>query len=133
MDEFLTRVAADKRVSGFFAGVARDPARLAGFKSTLVDLIGEASGLCPYAEQRHEARSQATNFKVSSDNKQTPLGVGGPMKQTYRRELVPSREGCGKKERAGALFCASRTPASDRQNAPYGFPPNCFSFPSALS
>jgi hypothetical protein len=42
VDEFVTRVAPDKCVSGFFAGVARDPARLAGLKSTLVDLICEA-------------------------------------------------------------------------------------------
>ena len=59
VDEFVTRVAADKRVSGFFAGVARDPARLAGFPSKLVDLICEATcGLCKYAEQRHEVRAR---------------------------------------------------------------------------
>jgi truncated hemoglobin YjbI len=33
VDEFVARVAADKRINCFFAGVASDPARLAAFKT----------------------------------------------------------------------------------------------------
>ena len=35
VDELVARVAADKRINGFFAGVASDPARLAAFKGKL--------------------------------------------------------------------------------------------------
>jgi len=64
VDEFVARVAADKRITAFFAGVAADPARLAAFKGKLVDQICEASGgPCKYS------------------GKQTLLGVLGPMKR----------------------------------------------------
>jgi hemoglobin len=44
VDEFVGRVEADKRINGFFAGVASDPALLAAFQGKLVDQICEASG-----------------------------------------------------------------------------------------
>src|SRR5476651_1823185 len=44
VDEFVGRVAADKRINGFFAATASDPKRLAKFKMNLVAQICEASG-----------------------------------------------------------------------------------------
>jgi len=44
VDEFVGRVAADKRINGFFADTAADSKRLASFKNKLVDQICEASG-----------------------------------------------------------------------------------------
>jgi len=44
VDEFVGRVAADKRINGFFADTAADAKRLAAFKNKLVDQICEASG-----------------------------------------------------------------------------------------
>src|SRR5216683_1082833 len=44
VDEFVGRVAADKRINAFFAATASDTARLKTFKGNLVDQICEASG-----------------------------------------------------------------------------------------
>lgn len=44
VDEFVARVAADKRINGFFKKTAADPKRLAKFKGNLVDQICQASG-----------------------------------------------------------------------------------------
>src|SRR2546422_8136055 len=44
VDEFVGRVAGDKRINAFFAATASDPARLKKFKGNLVDQICEASG-----------------------------------------------------------------------------------------
>lgn len=45
VDEFVARVAADRRINGFFfQQTAADPARLASFKAKLVDQICQASG-----------------------------------------------------------------------------------------
>src|SRR5436853_5544252 len=44
VDEFVGRVAADKRINNYFMAAASDPARLAAFKMKLVDQICEASG-----------------------------------------------------------------------------------------
>jgi hemoglobin len=44
VDEFVGRVAADKKINHFFAETAADAKRLAAFKSKLVDQICEASG-----------------------------------------------------------------------------------------
>src|SRR5262245_30919207 len=44
VDEFVGRVAADKRINAFFAATAADPKRLATFKGLLVDQICQASG-----------------------------------------------------------------------------------------
>src|SRR5690349_24344059 len=43
VDEFVARVAADKRINGFFAQTASDSKRLASFKAKLVDQICEAN------------------------------------------------------------------------------------------
>lgn len=100
VDEFVARVAADNRINGFFAGVASDPARLAAFKGKLVDQICQASGgPCKYMgkdmKSAHagmgirEADFNALvedlvgaldKFKVAPEDKQTLLGVLGPMK-----------------------------------------------------
>ena len=101
VDEFVARVAADKRINSFFAGVASDPDRLAAFKGKLVDQICEASGgPCKYTgndmKTAHEGMGITTadfnalvedlvgaldKFKVAPDDKQTLLGVLGPMKK----------------------------------------------------
>jgi hemoglobin len=101
VDEFVGRVAADKRINAFFAGVASDPTRLAAFKSKLVDQICEASGgPCKYTGKDMKSAhagmgiTQADfnalvedlvgaldEFKVAPDDKQTLLGVLGPMKK----------------------------------------------------
>src|SRR5438128_5639794 len=44
VDEFVGRVAADKRINNYFMAAASDPARLAAFKMKLVDQICQASG-----------------------------------------------------------------------------------------
>lgn len=44
VDEFVARVAADKRINGFFKATASDPKRLARFKANLVDQICQGSG-----------------------------------------------------------------------------------------
>jgi Bacterial-like globin len=44
VDDFVARVAADKRINSFFAKTAADPKQLAAFKQKLVDQICEASG-----------------------------------------------------------------------------------------
>src|SRR3984957_18117591 len=50
VDEFVGRVAADKRINSYFAATAADPKRLATFKMNLVDQICMASGgPCKYA------------------------------------------------------------------------------------
>jgi hemoglobin len=44
VDEFVARVAADKRINGFFKATASDPKRLAKFKANLVNQICQGSG-----------------------------------------------------------------------------------------
>jgi len=100
VDEFVSRVAADTRINGFFAATAADPKRLAAFKSKLVDQICEASGgPCKYKgkdmKSAHagmgiqEAHFNALvedlvgaldKFKVSEADKNSLLSVLGPMK-----------------------------------------------------
>jgi hemoglobin len=101
VDEFVSRVAADKRINAFFAATAGDAKRLAAFKGKLVDQICEASGgPCKYAgkdmKSAHagmgvkEADFNALvedltgaldKFKVAPADKMTLLGVLGPMKK----------------------------------------------------
>jgi hemoglobin len=100
VDEFVARVAADTRINAFFALTASDPKRLAAFKGKLVDQICEASGgPCKYTGKDmksahagmgiHEADFNALvedlvgaldKFKVATADKNTLLGVLGPMK-----------------------------------------------------
>lgn len=101
VDEFVGRVAADYRINGFFKETASDPNRLAGFKSKLVDQICEASGgPCKYTGKDMKSAHQGMRiseadfnalvedlvgaldkFKVAPADKQTLLGVLGPMKK----------------------------------------------------
>ncbi len=100
VDEFVSRVAADTRINGFFQQTASDPKRLAGFKMKLVNQICEAaSGPCKYngkdMKTAHagmgvsEADFNALvedlvgaldKFHVKEQDKQTLLSVLGPMK-----------------------------------------------------
>jgi hemoglobin len=99
VDEFVSRVAADKRINDFFTAVARDPQRMASFKAKLVDQICQASGgPCLYTgksmKQAHKGMGITTadfnalvedlvgaldKFKVAGKDKDTLLGVLGPM------------------------------------------------------
>lgn len=101
VDEFVGRVAADNRINGFFKETASDPNRLAGFRSKLVDQICEASGgPCKYTGKDMKSAHQGMRiseadfnalvedlvgaldkFKVAPADKQTLLGVLGPMKK----------------------------------------------------
>ena len=101
VDEFVGRVAADTRINGFFKDTAADPARLAAFTGKLVDQICEASGgpckyTCKDMKTAHagmgitEADFNALvedlagaldKFKVATEDKNTLLGVLGPMKK----------------------------------------------------
>ena len=100
VDQFVSNVAADKRINQQFAATASDPARLADFKKKLVDQICEASGgPCKYTgkdmKSAHAGMGITTadfnalvedlvaaldKFKVKKKDKDTLLGVLGPMK-----------------------------------------------------
>jgi len=100
VDEFVSRVAADKRINDFFAAVARDPQRMASFKGKLVDQICQASGgPCVYTgksmKKAHKGMGITSadfnalvedlvgaldKFNVAGKDKDTLLGVLGPMK-----------------------------------------------------
>ena len=100
VDDFVGRCAADSRINGFFKATAADPARLAKFKTNLVDQICQASGgPCKYTgksmKEAHAGMGVSTadfnalvedlvaaldKFKVAEADKTTLLGVLGPMK-----------------------------------------------------
>jgi hemoglobin len=100
VDEFVSRVAADKRINAFFAQTAADPSRLAKFKGNLVDQICQASGgPCKYMgkdmKTAHMGMGISTadfnalvenlvgaldKFKVGQHEKDQLLGALGPMK-----------------------------------------------------
>jgi len=101
VDEFVGRVAADARINGFFKATASDPARLAKFKANLVDQICQASGgPCKYKGKDMKTAHAGMGisaadfnalvedlvgaldkFKVAEADKNTLLGVLGPMKK----------------------------------------------------
>jgi hemoglobin len=101
VDEFVARVAADKRINAFFVATASDPMRLAAFKGKLADQICEASGgPCKYTGKDmktahagmgvsekdfnalvEDLTGALDKFKVAAADKQTLLGVLGPMKK----------------------------------------------------
>lgn len=101
VDEFVARVAADKRINAFFAATAADPARLAKFKNNLVNQICQASGgPCKYTGKDMKTAHQGmgiTNadfnalvedltgaldkFHVGDKEKNQLLGVLGPMRK----------------------------------------------------
>jgi hemoglobin len=100
VDEFVGRVAADKRINAFFAATASDPRRLATFKGKLVDQICEASGgPCQYKGKDMKAAHMGMGissgdfnalvedlvgaldkFKVPQHEKDQLLGALAPMK-----------------------------------------------------
>ncbi len=100
VDEFVGRVAADKRINAFFAATAADPKRLAAFKGKLIDQICEAAGgPCRYTGKDMKTAHQGmginsaefdalvedlvgalNKFKVGADEQKGLLGVLGPMK-----------------------------------------------------
>jgi len=101
VDEFVGRVAADTRINGFFKDTAADPARIAAFKGKLVDQICEASGgPCKYTGKDmktahagmgitdadfnalvEDLSGALDKFHVATEDKNTLLGVLGPMKK----------------------------------------------------
>lgn len=100
VDEFVARVAADKRINAFFAATASDPARLTTFKGRLVDQICEASGgPCKYKGKDMKSAHVGMGvgggdfdalvedlvgaldmFKVGAHEKDQLLGALAPMK-----------------------------------------------------
>ena len=100
VDEFVARVAADKRINAFFAKTASNPARLKEFKGKLVDQICEASGgPCKYTGKDMKTAHMGMGvsgadfdalvgdlvgaldkFKVGKTEKDQLLGALGPMK-----------------------------------------------------
>ena len=101
VDEFVGRVAADKRINNYFMAAASDPKRLAMFKMKLVDQICEASGgPCKYKGKDMKTAHAGMGitsadfdalvedlvgaldkFKVGATEKQELLGALGPMKK----------------------------------------------------
>jgi hemoglobin len=100
VDEFVSRVAADRRINAYFAATASDPARLTSFKGKLVDQICQASGgSCKYMGKNMKAAHTGMGvttadfnalvedlvdaldkFKVGQHEKDQLLGALGPMK-----------------------------------------------------
>lgn len=100
VDEFVGRVAADKRINAQFAATASDAERLKRFKAHLVDQICEASGgPCKYTGKSMKAAHMGMGvtggdfaalvedlvgaldkFKVGQHEKDQLLGALGPMK-----------------------------------------------------
>lgn len=101
VDEFVARVAADKRINGFFKATAADPKRLAKFKGNLVDQICQASGgPCKYTGKDMKTAHKGMGitdadfnalvedltgaldkFKVGEKEKSELLAALGPMKK----------------------------------------------------
>ena len=101
VDDFVGRVAADKRINSYFMAAAADPARLAKFKKNLVDQICEAAGgPCQYKGKDMKSAhagmgisspdfdalvqdlvASLDKFMVKDADKQALLGVLGPMKK----------------------------------------------------
>lgn len=100
VDDFVGRCATDPRISAFFKPDVADPARLAKFKGNLVDQICQASGgPCKYTGKDMKSAhagmgisdadfnalvedlvASLDKFKVAEADKNTLLGVLGPMK-----------------------------------------------------
>ena len=100
VDDFVSNCAADKRINSFFAATAKDPKRLATFKTNLVNQICEASGgPCKYTGKDmktahagmgitdthfdalvEDLQKSLDKFKVAAADQKTLLGVLGPMR-----------------------------------------------------
>ena len=101
VDEFVARVAADKRINGFFKATASDPKRLATFKANLVDQICQGSGgPCQYKGKDMKTAHKGMGitdadfsalvedltgaldkFKVGKKEQSDLLALLGPMKK----------------------------------------------------
>lgn len=101
VDEFVARVAADKRINGFFKATASDPKRLATFKANLVDQICQGSGgPCKYKGKDMKTAHKGMGitdadfnalvedltgaldkFKVGKKEQSDLLALLGPMKK----------------------------------------------------
>ncbi len=101
VDEFVARVAADKRINGFFKAAASDPKRLAKLKANLVDQICQGSGgPCKYKGKDMKTAHQGMGisdadftalvedltgaldkFKVGKKEQSDLLAILGPMKK----------------------------------------------------
>jgi hemoglobin len=101
VDEFVARVAADKRINGFFKDTAADPKRLAKFKNNLVNQICQATGgPCKYTGKDMKTAHKGMGitdadfnalvedlsgaldkFKVGAKEKGDLLAALGPMKK----------------------------------------------------
>ena len=99
VDDFVSNCAADKRINSFFAATAKDPKRLAVFKTNLVNQICEAAGgPCKYTGKDmktahagmgitdthfdalvEDLQKSLDKFKVAAADQKTLLGVLGPM------------------------------------------------------
>lgn len=100
VDDFVGNCAADTRINKFFAATAADKKRLTKFKKNLVDQICQAAGgPCKYKGKDmttahkgmgiqeadfnalvEDLTKSLDKFKVAEADKQTLLGVLGPMK-----------------------------------------------------
>jgi len=100
VDEFVARVAADKRINRYFGKMASDPERMKTFKNNLVNQICEASGgPCKYTGKDMKSAHMGMGisgadfnalvedlvgaldkFKVGKMEKDQLLGALGPMK-----------------------------------------------------
>jgi hemoglobin len=100
VDDFVANCAADARINKFFAATAKDPKRMAMFKSHLVDQLCEATGgPCKYTgknmKEAHKGMGisgadfdalvedlvkSLDKFKVAAADQKILLGVLGPMK-----------------------------------------------------
>ena len=100
VDEFVARVAADKRINRYFSGVASDAGKMKTFKGRLVDQICQASGgPCKYTGKDMKSAHMGMGingaefdalvedlvgaldkFKVGAHEKDQLLGALGPMK-----------------------------------------------------
>jgi len=100
VDDFVTRVANDTRINGFFKDTAADPKRLDRLKKNLVDQICEASGgPCKYKGKDMKTAHKGMGvtgaafgalvedliatldkFKVPEAEKNELLGALAPMK-----------------------------------------------------
>lgn len=100
VDQFVANVAGDKRINTFFKATASDKARLAKFKTNLVNLICQAGGgPCKYTGKTMKAAHKGmgitdadfnalvgdlvaalNKFKVGAKEKNDLLALLGPMK-----------------------------------------------------
>ena len=101
VNEFVSRVAADNRINGYFQAAAADPQHLAQFKMKLVDQICEASGgPCKYKGKdmktahagmgitsadfsalAEDLAGALDQFQVGAAEKDQLLAAIGPMKK----------------------------------------------------